>query len=367
MIHLLGLAHTNTSKEHLCCAYSQKVLKMAQMLEKLGLPAIHYGAAGSEVPCEHVTVITREDQRQVYGDYDFGTDFYRHGANDGAYQIFNRNAAYEVKRRMSEQDILLCSFGDYQKDLAKEIGLYLTVEMGVGYRGVFADFRVFESYAWAHFIYGRYNEGARCYDAVIPNYFDLADFNFQGEKDGYLMYLGRLIPDKGVQTALDVARITEMPLVLAGQGSMEGFDTQGVDWEHVGSVGAEERNRLLGGAEALLVPTRYIEPFGGVAVEAQLCGTPAITTDWGAFPETVLHGKTGYRCRTLDDFVNAVRARKRLVPRETRQWAERNFSLERVALMYGEYFEKLTGLYKGGWYQDRGEHDGLDWLFKDYG
>jgi glycosyltransferase involved in cell wall biosynthesis len=67
-------------------------------------------------------------------------------------------------------------------------------------------------------------------------------------------------------------------------------------------------------AKAVFVPTQYFEPFGGVAVEAQMCGTPVISSDFGVFNETVLHGITGYRCRTLDQYVWAINNVHKLDP-----------------------------------------------------
>jgi len=363
-VHLLGLAHTVTSREQTCCAYTQKVLKMAHMLTDLGYEVIHYGAEGSEVPCEHVTTITRQDQIDAYGDYDWRRHFFRFDFNDHAYKIFTDNTVREINKRKGPRDILLVSFGTIQKPVADKVGIPLTVEMGIGYEGVFAPFRVFESYTWMHNIYGKRREEPKFYDVVIPNYFDLNDFHYREDKDDYLAFLGRLIANKGVQIAIDVARITGRKLLVAGQGTLDNFNTEGAEVEHIGTIGAEERDEFLGKAHAVLVPTTYIEPFGGVAVEAQLCGTPVITTDWGAFPETVLHGITGYRCRTMDDFVWAARNVDKIDKRTCREWAAKNYSMERISKMYDEYFFKLQDLFRSGWYQLNDDREELDWLRK---
>jgi glycosyltransferase involved in cell wall biosynthesis len=110
----------------------------------------------------------------------------------------------------------------------------------------------------------------------------------------------------------------------------------------------------------------YIEPFGGVAVEAMMCGTPVITSDWGAFTETVQHGKTGYRCRTLDDYIWAAEHISNINPMDCREWAVNNYSAQRVALMYDEFFHKVLDLWGDGWYSQYPQRDNLDWLKKEY-
>lgn len=362
--HLLGLAHTHTNRDYMACAYTQKVLKLARMLTDLGHEVIHYGGNLSEVPCEHVTVVSVADQVQAYGNYNWRSEFFKHDPNDHAYRTFNANAIREINARKRPDDFLLVSFGGYQMPVAQGVNIPLTVEMGIGYEGVFSQFRVFESYAWMHYIYGKLGESARWYDAVIPNYFDLDDFTLRTNKQDYFAYIGRLVSDKGVQIAIDVSRELNKPLYIAGQGSLDIFNTKGASVKHVGTLNAAERNRFLGAATLSFVPTQYIEPFGGVAVEAQLCGTPVLTTDWGVFPETVLHGVTGYRCRSFDDFLWAAQHAHELDPREIRQWAESNYSMERVGKMYQEYFTKLYDLLDRGWYARHPDRDRLDWLEK---
>ncbi|MFB0920152.1 MAG: glycosyltransferase [Oscillospiraceae bacterium] len=132
------------------------------------------------------------------------------------------------------------------------------------------------------------------------------------------------------------------------------------------AVGPEERAELLSNAKAVLMPTYYLEPFGGVNVEAQLCGTPVITTDWGAFPETVLHGVTGYRCRVFEEFCWAVKNIHRIRPALCREWAENNYSMDRVGKMYEEYFQRIYRLFEKGWYEGNEARSELSWLERYY-
>jgi glycosyltransferase involved in cell wall biosynthesis len=261
--------------------------------------------------------------------------------------------------------------GTYQKPIADAVGL-LTIEPGIGYTGVFSNYRVFESYAWMHYIYGLLHiENGAWYDAVIPNYFDPADFPFQPKKQDYLLYFGRIINRKGVDVASEVAKATGNQLYIVGQGSLDN-PNEGLNLSHEKhivykpAVGPEERAELLGNAKAVLMPTYYLEPFGGVNVEAQLCGTPVITSDWGAFPETVLHGVTGYRCRVFEEFCWAVNNIDRINGAACREWAEKNYSMERVSKMYEEYFQRVYRLFDKGWYEPNSKRRELEWLKRYY-
>jgi glycosyltransferase involved in cell wall biosynthesis len=272
------------------------------MMKSLGHDIIFYGAEGSQVDCdEFVQVISDAEQKEVYGGYNFREKMFQWDQNDKAFQIFNRNAAREIKVRKQAKDfILVQGTWHYGATLGNED--IMAVDYGVGYKGVFTKYRVFESYAWMHHVYGllKQDDGS-WYDAVIPNYFDITQFEMRPKKDYYL-YFGRLIPRKGLQVVSDIAKHLKIKVLCVGQGKLKdpsaGWDNCNIEneyLEHIPAVGVEDRKRIMAEAKACFLPTYYLEPFGGVAVEAQLSGTPVITSDWGAFPETVDHGHTGFR------------------------------------------------------------------------
>ena len=371
--HLLGLPHIPTHREFQNCAYTQKIVKLARMLTELGHDVTFYGGEGSDVMCrESVPILSEAERIACYGEYDWRKGFFREGnGEDAAHLAFNANAIREIGARKQGGDFLLCPMGLHDKPIADAIGGDMhVVESGIGYSGIFANKRVFESYAWMHHLYGRTGQDdGGWYDAVIPNYFDPADFPYQADKGDYVLYIGRLIRRKGLDIAAQVTKALGLPLIVAGQGELvnpnEGLAITDSHVTHVGSVGPEERARLMGGARCVMAPTYYLEPFGGVAVEAQLCGTPVITSDWGAFPETVKHGVTGYRCRTFEQFCWGVSNADTLRPEDCRAWAEGNYSMARVGLMYDEYFHMLADVgMAGGWYERHDDRRQLDWLRK---
>jgi len=366
--HVLGLAHTKTNLDYVLCGYTQKVYKMCQMLIDLGHEVYHYGAEGSNPPCtENIQVITDAEQKRVYGDFDWHKYYWRYSADDEAHKIFNRNAAREINLRKQPRDMLLISNGAAQKATADAVNDVVAIESGIGYLGVFAKYKVFESYAWMHHIYGlRDAPHGSCdikyYDCVIPNYYNPDDFEYSDTKDDYYLYVGRLIPRKGVHIAAQVVDKVGGKLIVVGQGDIKNLGLDSHNVEHVGTVGIKGRSDLMRKAKALFVPTIYLEPFGGVAIEANFCGTPVITTDFGAFTETVRHGVTGYRCKTMDDFVWAAKNVDKISPEDCRKHAEANYSMERVSKMYAEYFGKIQDLFSEGWYEEHPERSQLEWL-----
>lgn len=370
--HIPGIPHTITNKDFLSCAYTQKVLKLSSMLTDLGHTVYHYGCEGSTVNCtEDVSVVTDEYRQKFYPNRSREEQF-TYNIDDEFHHTFNRRIADEAKKRLGEQNFLLCAWGYGHKEISDFLGeSFITCESGIGYADTFSQHRVFESYTWMHWIYGKQGSSdGGWYDAVIPNFFDPSDFEFKEEKQDWLLYIGRIVKRKGVELACQLAEKTGHKLVIAGQGTLknegEQIDLRGDHIDFQGYADVEKRKYLMANAKAVLVPTYYIEPFGGVAVEAMLSGTPVITTDWGVFSEHTLHNVTGYRCRTMEQFCWAVNNVKKLSPHACRKWAIDNYSMDRVAKMYDEYFSMLSDLWRGGWYEPRESRNNLDWLNRYY-
>ena len=367
--HILGLPHTVSSKEFNACAYTQKVVKFGKMMTERGHTVIHYGHEDSDLICtEHVSVLTNEDFKIAYGDYDWRTNFFKYDMNDHAYQTFFKNAIIEVGKRKQKNDFILPFWGSGTRPVCDAHPDLICVEPGIGYAGGhWARWKIFESYAIYHAYYGLDAVGT-CkqdwYDVVIPNYFDPDDFEFKEKKQDYFLFLGRVYSGKGIEIAVQVSGEIGAKLIIAGQNPEGRTFPDHV--EFVGYADVEKRKDLMSNAKGAFVASQYIEPFGGVQIELLMSGTPTITSDWGSFVENNIHGVTGYRCRTFDQFVWAAKNIDKIDPRNCRDYAQ-NFTLDKVAPMYEEYFQMVLDVHEGkGWYQDHPERENMDWLYKAY-
>jgi len=375
--HILGVPHTISIREYSTCPFTQKVVKLCKLLKSHGHTVIHYGHEDSRVECdEQVTVTRRYDLHKSYGDHDWrkkGFPSYR--LDDHVFKTFYAKTIAALETRKQPGDFLLCPFGGNHKPVADAHPDMIVCEPGIGSSDAgFAKFRVFESYSIMHAYLGQPRIEAMSnemwYDVVIPNYFDLEDFEFSADKDDYFLFVGRVNPGKGIHIAMQIVEAVGGRLLVAGAGELTGNETGtgrpvAEYVEMLGVVAPEQRKRLMARAKATLAPSMFLEPFCGVQIESMLSGTPVISTDWGAFAEYNLHGVTGYRCRTFEQFTWAARNIHTIDPHACRSWSERNFSLDRIADMYDEYFFSVRNIFDGkGWYQENPARTDLNWLHK---
>ncbi len=371
-LHLVSLAHAHVSRDVTVCAFTTKTWKFIRMMVARGWEITLYGGALSDVPAsvELVSLFSDEEMRQWYGDEDANMLPIVAGSwnsEDFAYRTINARAIGEIGVRYQHGDIVLLTGGLAMKPIMLGLPQAMVVEWAAGYSGVMISdksmdrwpYICFESTAWRHYMYGKWGiEDGRFFDTVIPNFFAQEEWSLhkKRDKEDYLCFVGRMIARKGPHIAAEIAKVMEMPIYFAGSGvkySSEGYieTHDGLkllgDVHYVGTVGVKERNELMGKARALLVPTTYIEPFGAVAVEGPLCGTPAVSTDFGAFVDTV---PRKLRFNTLAEGCAAVQHAMKLNPREVRDHALARFSLEAIAPMYEEWFQRLSKLWTDGWY-----------------
>lgn len=365
-LHILSLPHTQVTGEYVSCAYTQKVRKLAIMMERLGYMVVTYGSEDydPEIKGEKVTCITKQKQHECFGDPgEYKKTFYNitWGEEDEHWVHFNNNAITEIGKRIQPKDLILTFSGVCQKQIAAAFPDNMTVEAGIGYEGVFSRHRVFESYAWQNYIHGRLaQDNGEFYETVIPNYWDVKEFPFAKDRkspewlggEEYFLYIGRLIDRKGYRIAQEVCQKLGKRLVLAGQMDI-GQEFTGYG-EYVGTVDVKKRGELMSNAMAVFTPTIYLGPFEGTHVEAQLCGVPVITTPFGVYNETVVNGENGYRCYDFKGFLDAVEATNGFTStqrKKIRLNAQKKWGMDNVAVEYDTYFKRLMNLYRDGWYE----------------
>lgn len=186
------------------------------------------------------------------------------------------------------------------------------------------------------------------YISTIYHGIDLQEFTFQKDPGEYLLYFGRIHPDKGTREAIEIARQSGFRLYMAGIiQDKEYFNQQVapyVDNEtvfYLGSVGPAQRNELLGRAFALLHPIHFKEPFGLSVIEAMACGTPVIAFNKGSMPEVIRHGETGFLVNNVQEARQALLHIPAVRRSKCRDWVAEYFSVERMVDEYTEVYRQL--------------------------
>jgi glycosyltransferase involved in cell wall biosynthesis len=187
------------------------------------------------------------------------------------------------------------------------------------------------------------------YAATIHHGIDFAEFDLGAGDGGYLVFFGRIHPDKGTVEAIDVAERAGLPLLIAGIIQDRAYFEQlvgprldGVHTSYVGPVARERRAEVLGGATALLHLIDFDEPFGFSVVEAMACGTPVVAHRRGSMAEIVRDGTNGFLVDTADDAVAAVSTAATLDRRAVRASVERRFGVERMVDDYVALYRRLV-------------------------
>jgi glycosyltransferase involved in cell wall biosynthesis len=187
------------------------------------------------------------------------------------------------------------------------------------------------------------------YVATVYNGLRMSDFSFTEKPNDYLLFFGRIHPDKGAAEAIEIARRSGRRLLLAGIVQDADYFRARIepqlsaDVVFLGAAGPAQRNELLGLAAALLHPVSFEEPFGLSVAEAQLCGTPVIAFRRGAMPELIKNGQTGFLVAEVAQAVAAVARLSSISRAACRAWAAATFSQEKMAADYLAVYQQILG------------------------
>uniref|UniRef100_A0A6C0CZB9 Glycosyl transferase family 1 domain-containing protein n=1 Tax=viral metagenome TaxID=1070528 RepID=A0A6C0CZB9_9ZZZZ len=375
-LHLLAIPHTITRDEFSNCAFTGKVQRFSPMMQSVGYEVYHYGIetskSGADVDIDILNLkewnklrksslkhlkpeLSYEDIEKKLGD---PTQFVGDLANLSTplYKEFNIRLREQLSKhyRSISTDIVCITFGPAHEDALKGKD-YLCVESGIGYPNAYKNFRIYESYAKMHYEMHRCGKTLENYWFVCPNYYNTLEWPLNlNPVPNRVGFLGRISNTKGCNIISEIAKsFPQVEFVICGQGDPKPF----LKYPNViykSPIHGSDRGKYLSSLSAVITPSKYLEPFCGVNVEAQLCGTPVICHDYGAFTETVEQFKTGVRCHTMSDFRYAVQMV--LDGKFDRQYihdrAVHLYDMYNVAKQYKYIFDSIIDVYNGsgGWY-----------------
>ncbi len=188
--------------------------------------------------------------------------------------------------------------------------------------------------------------------ATVYNGIDLSTYKFHEKPQDppFLAFLGRISPEKGTHLAIEIAKRSGWRLKMAGKVDVvdvKYFEQEikplidGKQIEYLGEANHEQKNELIGGAVATLFPITWREPFGLVMVESMAAGTPVIAMNLGSTSEVIAHGKTGFLCQSVDEFVEAIDKAAKLNRHTCREHVMNHFSVQRMTDGYEAVYQQL--------------------------
>lgn len=379
-LHLLGLAHTITKDEYSHCAFTGKVQRFSPMMRSVGYEVFHYGVEGADSGAnKDINLLTKQEfdtlRRTSYkylqphlteDDIDYKMSdpkqFIGDLANYGApiYKLFNHRLKEALLKnyRSCATDIVCFTFGPAHQEAVEGLNV-VCVESGIGYPNAYKNYRIYESYAKMHYDYSRDKKSLENYWFVCPNYYNLLEWPFQPEppKKSRFGFFGRITEIKGLWIIVELAKkFPSCEFIICGQGDASTYlklNLPNLIYQEP-LHGKVDRGAYLGSLTALLAPSKYLEPFCGVTAEAQLCGTPVLCHDYGAFVENVEQFKTGLRCHTLSDFCYGINMalENKFDRAYIRKRAVELWDMYNVAHKYDYAFKSIINIHNGtnGWY-----------------
>ncbi len=334
-VHLLSTPNVQATAAYYLDVFCGFTRRFSELLTELGYQVFLYASEETDAPCHQlVTCISKKDQEKFLAGEPYHKAWY--DAANPLFQHYNIRAASGIQARKEPGDIIATIAGTANLPVWQQHQDLAFLEYSIGYRGICAPYRIFQSHAWRHVAHGFTGcEFGRANDDVIYHWFHEDEFPVRPVED-YVLFVGRLTSVKGLRTVCRAAEAAKVKLYLIGDGDPD-LITYG---EYLGHMPPAERNRWMAGARALIAPTEYIEPSACVATEAQLCGTPVISTDWGGFTEYIEHGKTGIRCKSLEEFTEAIRRVDDLDRDYVRARARMLYGWEAGKAAYRSYFAR---------------------------
>lgn len=374
-VHVVGLAHTTVDPERFsCCAFTGKVHRMPAQFkaiygDKCEFKFFEY-SNGVSTSCAdvHCTVLTEDElvslskRKEIQEGKDKGTTMYDDDvANQSLSKMFAEKTIQQMKLHVKDGDIVCHVFGPLHH-ITTAFPNALHVESGIGYSaGCGKDdftcpYRIFESSEWSHYHMGAGTQqvnGSNYSNFVVPNYYDPTEWPIveTPKNPNTVLFFGRIIVRKGVEALVEIAsRMPDKEFLLVGQGDPSRWLDRSPNITYIPAIYGKQRAELLGNVGCMVCLTLFIEPYCGSSSQANLCGTPTVTTDYGVFTSKVKNGVNGYRVRTLADAIQAIRDCENLDRRAIGELAREQTTYKVTAPLYREAFHQIRSLRQKGWY-----------------
>lgn len=353
-LHVLAPPHTRVTLGQSHCAFTMKAHRLGPMMKALGYETILYSVGQPDNPegwSAVVEVMTPEEQQGFLG-YDplnTGSKFIGDAANVGSplYQEFNRRLMGLLNANVTGDDIICLTFGHAHMGALDERLMRHAVETGIGYPTCCTGWRIYESHAWMNWHQGKEQRNPWLSEWVVPNYFDVSHWPERTDDltTGYVLYFGRIDAIKGLNVVWQLAKARpDVEFVICGQGDASPWLTE-PNITYLPPVHGMQRAELMHGARCVLMPTQYVEPFGGVSIEAMLTGTPCLTSDHSVFVETI---PAPLRSRTLADWLTALEVAETWDGNALRQTAIARFGMEAVGKQFDAIFRTIPAMRRDG-------------------
>lgn len=328
---------------------------LSQQLRKRGHSVDYYGPNTTEIENVHVETLNLRPlaiNNAEFQDLLNKSELLNHYVPD----LWDRYLAEEMFRRarQGEYDILHFQHPEIALSLARR---YRSVPVVYTLNDpVYPWYKeIFELYASPnqHFVSISDNQRRDApdlnYAATVYNGIDMEEFSFSADHEDYLLFTGRIVPEKGVKEAIQIAQATNHRLLIIGpvyptsQGYFDAYIKPHLN-DRILYLGYIEREKMwtyYQKAKAVLMPIQWEEPFGLTTIEAMACGTPAIAIARGSMPEIIKDGKTGFLVDSVGKMIEAVKHVNKIDRRECREHVKANFSLRQMADGYESVYRDI--------------------------
>lgn len=355
-LHILGLVHTIPSNDYSFCPFTTKVLRFSKMMKPFGYKVIEYANEGSKSDADVKVPIfsTKEYSQYFKNSFSNTQEIFILSSGDPIHLDYQEKLITELSKRVRSKDFIIHPYGFTFSKVVDKFPNNIHVEMSVGYyphQVLEKSICIFQSQALKNFHIGVRKGVPKAFEFVIPNFYDLDDWTINDNPKDYIAYLGRIVPEKGMDVICELSRHINKKIIIAGHGDPTPWMTDNI--EYIGPIVGKERDKFLGDALCTLVPSTIMEPFGGVSIESMLCGTPVLTSNHSVFPEYIRNGFNGYTNDILSDWIESVNNVSDLSRRHIAYHTRSIFSLESIGKRYDEVFRKIHTLYTHGWYNTK--------------